>query len=269
MLPIYIPSLDRHRLLCSPMGTLGNIPRQYHKNVRVVVHTKQQAALYRTVCPEAVQILVNNVVGLTASKRKIGLLAAKAGEPRFAIFDDDLRFQYRADPNDWHLTKLETPAQFKAMMTMLEECLTKHGCATAGISAREGNNRIPGDYLDNTRLMRAVAFVTEEFNQLTLDTRCMQDFDATLQLLRKGLPNRAIYRYTQDQQETSAPGGCATYRTPAVHAQAAEHLKSKHPDFVTLVRKVSKSGGALAERVDVRIAWKKAYAEGLMNREGI
>jgi hypothetical protein len=86
----------------------------------------------------------------------------------------------------------------------------------------------------------------------------MEDFDVTLQLLRKGHRNAVLNQWAQDQGTSNAPGGCSTYRTPEVQAAGAYGLQKLHPDFVTVVDKETKQAWGGGVRKDVRIAWKKA-----------
>lgn len=88
----------------------------------------------------------------------------------------------------------------------------------------------------------------------------MEDFDVTLQLLRRGLPNTVLYRWCWDQPGSNLPGGCSLYRSPQVQQQGAETLHQLHPDFVTVVQKEAKNWQGFNTRYDVRVAWKRALA---------
>jgi hypothetical protein len=91
----------------------------------------------------------------------------------------------------------------------------------------------------------------------------MEDFDLTLQLLRKGYPNRVSYQYVWNQRGSGAEGGCSSYRTAEMQTNAALKLKELHPDFVSLVTKTAGTVWKdMEERSDVTVQWQKAYEEG-------
>jgi hypothetical protein len=115
-------------------------------------------------------------------------------------------------------------------------------------------------------MMNAYAYDTQALKELDIKLGrlpVMEDFDLTLQLLRKGYPNRVSYQYVWNQRGSGAEGGCSSYRTAELQEKAALQLREYHPGFVTLV---TKSAGTvwedMGERADVNIQWQKAYEEG-------
>lgn len=175
------------------------------------------------------------------------------------MLDDDLEFFVRRIGD---LTKFRktTVADVAALVLDLEEQLTKY--PHVAVATREGGNRITDDYVYNTRGLRVLGYNTQivldegvQFNRLAV----MEDFDITLQLLRKGHPNCIINWMVHNQGGSGSAGGCSTYRTLDMQAQAAHRLKELHPEFVTVVEKTTKTAWGGATRTDVRIQWKKAY----------
>lgn len=178
----------------------------------------------------------------------------------FVMLDDDLTFSYRLPGTGVKLHKANEQV-IESMFADMEELL-KGGYAHVGISAREGNNHVDAGVKTVGRMMRILGYnkatVFEE--QCRLDrVETKQDFDMTLQLLRKGWPNAIIYSYAHNQPGSNNAGGCSIYRTPEVMARCSHELAALHPDFVTVVEKETKSSWGGGTRTDVRIAWKKAY----------
>ena len=62
---------------------------------------------------------------------------------------------------------------------------------------------------------------------------------------------------------SNADGGCSSYRSLELQEKTSNKLKDKFPEFVTVVKKKTKTGwNNIGERVDVRIRWQKAYKTG-------
>jgi hypothetical protein len=153
------------------------------------------------------------------------------------------------------------------MFQTLEQWLVE-GFVHIGLAARQGSNHFlgPETYRDVTRMMNAYAYDTHTLQSLNVElgrVPVMEDFDLTLQLLRKGYPNRVSFQYVWNQRGSGAEGGCSSYRTAEMQMKAALKLKEFHPNFVTVV---TKSAGTVwkdwEERSDVNIQWQAAYQEG-------
>jgi hypothetical protein len=196
-------------------------------------------------------------------------LAAQHKERYVMMLDDDMDFSYRPDMSSPALDTIKDPKLFESMFVLLEQWLAE-GFIHVGLSARQGNNYCSTGYRDATRMMNAYAYDVDALRELGVDigrNLVMHDFDLTLQLLRKGYPNRVSYQYMWNQRGSGAQGGCSSYRTAEVQRASAEQLKRDHPDFVTLVTKTAKSVWSdMEERSDVKVQWKKAKEDGLRNR---
>ena len=146
------------------------------------------------------------------------------------------------------------------MFSVLEYFLENY--IHVGISAREGNNRVQSNLKENTRMMRLLGYNKPEVLKTgarfdRIDTK--QDFDMTLQLLRKGHKNAVLYSFAHNQPGSNNTGGCSVYRDPEMMDRCSHELAALHPDFVKVVEKQNKTGWGGGIRPDVRIAWKKAY----------
>lgn len=186
-----------------------------------------------------------------------------AEDPRYrkvVMLDDDLVFATRRkdDPTKFvPSTEEDVGDMFWAIWEKLNDY------AAVGVAPREGGNRNTQQYLYNTRMMRVLGMrfdVLREhgirFDRLPV----MEDFDVTLQLLRLGYQNILLNEWVNNQGGSNTEGGCSSYRTLEVQAEAAGGLASLHPQFVTVVTKQTKTAWEGKERKDVRIQWKQAHA---------
>jgi hypothetical protein len=194
-------------------------------------------------------------------------LAARYNEQFVLMVDDDMDFCYRPNMADPALETIKDPIRFEAMFQMLEQWLAE-GFIHIGLAARQGSNHFlgPETYREVTRMMNAYAYDVQALQKLDVELGripVMEDFDLTLQLLRKGYPNRVSYQYVWNQRGSGAEGGCSSYRTPEMQMNAALQLREYHPDYVSVVTKTAGSVWKdMEERGDVVIRWQKAFEEG-------
>ena len=175
------------------------------------------------------------------------------------MMDDDLTFAYRKQQTGTQLHKAgmeNVLDMFNTIETNLEHYIH------VGISAREGNNRIAAETKTVTRMMRLLAYNKQEVLNTgarfdRIDTK--QDFDMTLQLLRKGHKNLVLYNFAHNQPGSNNRGGCSVYRNDEMMNRCSHELAELHPEFVKVVEKTTKTSWGGGVRTDVRIAWKKAY----------
>jgi len=191
------------------------------------------------------------------------------------MLDDDLSFCHRPD-----LRKADMPyinADAYGMHWMLEtitEQLEK-GYAHVGLISRQANRKLGVRWQKPGRLMNAYAYNVPIISQLIRKHKLvlgrlqfMEDFDLTLQLLRLGYPNRISCRFAWTTT-SNLDGGCSTYRTAEAQAEAARKLAKLHKPFVQVVEKQAKTWkNSLTARVDVRVAWKKAYEASKGGKRG-
>src|SRR5262245_15903566 len=161
-------------------------------------------------------------------------LAPKLEERYVFMLDDDMDFCYRPDMSSPALETIKDLERFEAMFNLIEQWLLE-GFVHVGLAARQGSNNVFEPYKDATRMMNCYAYDTHALKELGVEfgrVPVMEDFDLTLQLLRKGYPNRVSYQYVWNQRGSGAEGGCSSYRTPALQAEAAQKLRDYHPGFV-------------------------------------
>jgi TET-Associated Glycosyltransferase len=212
-----------------------------------------------------------DVNGISETRRWIlTALAPSLKEKYVLMVDDDMDFCWRPDIKQVALETIKDSIRLQHMLTLLESWLDD-GYVHVGLSARQGNNRpfyqngVQGlfPWRENTRMMNAYAYNVEKLNKLDVELgriQFMEDFDLTLQLLRKGYSNIVSYEYCWNQRGSNKEGGCSDYRTAAKQKEAAEKLQRFHPDYVRVKVKTTKEAWqGMRERYDVEIQWLKAY----------
>jgi hypothetical protein len=180
------------------------------------------------------------------------------------MIDDDLKFFHRPDMSKPKLQMLNS-GNIGPMLIDYWHNLC-HDYVHVGLSDRSGNNHYTDPLEPNYRIHGAYMYDLKKVlaAKPTLGrVPMMEDFDLTLQLLRKGIPNVVIFDYCWNHLGSGFPGGCSTYRTAELQAKAANQLAKFHPGFVRVVEKEVKTPGwwdGMKTRTDVRINWKKAFA---------
>lgn len=265
-LNIYIPTRGRYNMI--RRGTLSKFPLSIMKNVFLVVHISELDQ-YRAAVPmewrrDGLKIVPLEYTTLVDKKLLIGQHAKSEGCEKICIIDDDLVLLIRKIATDWRLRNQEHQdviGMFQYIESLLDTYV--HGA----LSPREGNNTIGigtrSELLkENTRAMRFHFFKTTEFLEQVEHCRLIdvEDFDTTLQLLRKGYKNVVPYWYASGQAKTNSPGGCSLYRDNTVHDREVRKLAELHKGFVALRQKSNKTDAdGFGSRTEVTIQWQRAY----------
>jgi len=233
------------------MTTIKSLPYELKDKALIYIYPDEENEYSMFNC----RILPEHIRGI-ANKRHFILTDCQ--DPKLMILDDDLVFATRRPDEP---TKFR-PSDEDDMLQMIEaaERALDHYVHGA-IAPREGGNRDVNDYKFNTRAMRAHFFRADILNANNFGlngTKFMSDFDTTLNLMEDGYSNVLLNQWVTNQAGSNTAGGCSTTRTLDDLAEAAHLLKSRHPKFVTVVKKTTKSAWGGGERTDVRIQWKKA-----------
>lgn len=258
---IIIPT--RHRT--SKQGTLGYLSKNLYKDVVLVCPENEVSALQRY-GPELTVIAQPDPTVTIAQKRKwiFEELCAKEGWEKIVMVDDDIRFCIRR-PGETSILNCR-PSECEQAFQELEEQLSPN-VPHASFAARQGaisDSALRGGWQLGKRMMYVLAYhvptllANAELGRI--ETR--EDFDITLQLLRKGFPNSVSYTYYTDQMFAKA-GGCTGERTMERSNADAYKLAELHPGYVVAEQKDYVSKVAIP-RVEVRCAWVKAYKEADM-----
>ena len=247
---VVIPSSGRP--ICE---TWNNLPEGVREHTRLCVY-EEEAEAYRRYPLIVVPPSVRRGIG-----HKRQWLIEQYDGP-LVMLDDDLCFAQR---NLDDLTKFHKPTEtsmldlFRAMREDLE------GYAHGGVSPRQGANNCTDQFCWNQRNTRFHYFNTlilrkegVRFDRIPV----MEDFDVTLQLLRKGYKQKVLNYWVHDQRATGSKGGCSNQRTLEVQNLAAEQLKRLHHEFVRVKTKQNKSAFGGQPHTDVTVYWKKAFNRG-------
>ena len=264
MIPVFIPSMSRadQRLLRGPVSQLPEEARCYY-----VVPIDQHQSYEDQIVGRDIEAecLPCDERGIAATRLWIGHYALQRGWSKFVMMDDDIGFLVRKSAEVWNLRAAEI-SDTTEMMHWMEQALDEH--AHVSISPREGNAHSGAGEKPlvglNTRTLRVLAYRTDVFlAQEHCRVEVMEDFDISLQILESGHSIAASFWWSQGQRMTNEAGGCSTYRTHEVHEQSARRLAELHPGIVKLRQKQNKTDrDAFGTRLEVTIAWKKAYQQG-------
>ena len=247
---IFIPTYGRH----DKQHTYNHLPAELRQRTMLVVQHRE-----RHMYPGYnITVLPKNIETITPTRQYIlKKLMTKGG--KFVMLDDDLRFDYRR-MDERGKFYVATEKQIIKLFKTIEKNLDKY--AHGGVLAREGGNRVLQATRECTRMMRVLAYNADvlhkekiKFDRLPLQ----EDFDVTLQLLRKGYPNLVLCEWVNGQGTSNAKGGCSTFRTIEMHNENVRRLAEIHHPFVSIVEKQTKGAWGGKARLDVMVQWKKAY----------
>lgn len=253
---IYIPTRGR----ASNQITLSNLPSVLRDKAKLVVDESEKDEHFSLYGPDKVLVAPSHCDSIGKVRQAIiDYHRPDIDGDKLIMLDDDLGFNMRRiDIREKFL-----PATEQSVIdgfALVEKLLDEH--AHGGIRARQMSQDAPDiDY--NCRTLRALAYNVKimkqenvRFDRLIV----MEDFDVTLQLLRRGFSNFNISTIIQGQSTSNAPGGCSLYRDGKRQAEGAHGLQQFHPEFVSVrTKKTNWKGWGSDERTDVTIAWKKAY----------
>lgn len=238
--------------------TFNNLPAELQEQTYLVVQDREKH-LYKDREIFKYIVLPPHIQTIGATRQ----LIIEKMRGTICMLDDDLEFAIRRE-DDRTKFRGVTDEDMLELFDQLQ--LESEVYPLVGISAREGANRNTDRILQCTRQMRAHVIDTEYFrkNGIRFDrVQLMEDFDVILQILSRGDANGVVNGWVTNQGGSNTEGGCSEYRTPERQQEAANQLAKLWPGIVQCVRKSTKTSWGGAERVDVRIQWKKCYEEKL------
>lgn len=247
---IYIPTYGRSDI----QVTWENLPVPLQMDTTLVVQAREVKKYDQEKFP--VLVLPPEIQSIGTTRQWI---IDHTAERHILMLDDDLDFATR---------RVDEPTKFRRsagsdvyeMITTIKSSL-QEGYKLVGVSGREGANRDTSSYKFVTRQLRVHGISVDFFRKNIRFDRIpfMEDFDATLQVLELGYPNKVLNGWVHNQRGGSnAPGGCSETRTVEAQSAAAKELKRLHPRFVRLVEKTTGDWG-MGTRLDVYVEWKKAF----------
>jgi len=228
---------------------------------KVVVQQQEAEAYGKLFEPQQLLVLPGHITRVAATRDYI--IHDMGTDKPVLMLDDDLDFAARRLDERSKFEQMSKP-DFWDMVECVEMSLGAYPMVSIG--AREGGNRNTEQFLYNTRMMRALAFDRRvlQDNQITFaPMELMEDFHVALQLMRAGCDTCVVNNWVTNQRGGSgAAGGCSTYRTPEMQEREAAKLHARHPGYVRVVQKVTKTAWGGGVRTDVLVQWKQARKEG-------
>lgn len=248
---IYIPTYKR----VGKQATYANLPKPLRTRT-ILVCPASEIPRHRSLMGPDV-LCLEQPEDITTIAQKRAWIIQQCPHEKLLMLDDDLEFHARGGGQ---LKKGNaTPERLIAFFEEFEKMLDSY--AHVGISPRQGNNRLEGDWIENTRMNFALGYQVSiarsviQFNRMPF----REDFDYTLQLLKAGYPNIVAADIAVSPAGYHSQGGCSDERTVEKSNAAAHLLAELHPG---LVRVVEKEYTSSLPRKEVVISWKKAYEMG-------
>lgn len=243
---IYIPTRGR----VGKQITLRSLPAKLRERTWLVC-PKDELSQHKEYHPN-VLAQPSSVKSISEKREWIIKQAHKSGEVKLAMIDDDCGFYARGEKG--LLKEYATDKLLIQTFAWVEKQLDKF--AHVGLSSRMGNNHVEEAIKQTGRMMHFLAYSVDtavthiKFNRV----KQREDFDYTLQLLRKGYDNLIKYDVCVAPGSYGAKGGCDAERTVAGSDEEAEKLAALHPGLVKVVQKDYKG----TPRKEVVVQWKKA-----------
>jgi TET-associated glycosyltransferase-like protein len=250
-------------------ATFHALPSEWLKDVVMVTDSQDSIELRKQPEFYGIDFWIRppHIMGI-AQKRK--WMFENILEDKIAMLDDDLSFEVRTGitaetrREGEELTRVANQEDVGRYLTELDTKLDTY--AHAGFSVRRHNNNLPSGWFEVSRAQCVLGFrpktVREHCILGRIETR--EDFDYTLQLLKKGYPN-TICSEILFSQKINSPGGVSTYRTVESSNAEALQLEALHPGIVKAVQRQYKTQQKdnFGTRTEVICYWKKAYEQGV------
>jgi hypothetical protein len=243
--------------------TLQSLPRELRKRTTLVCPKREASELHRLY--EDVEIVVEPYPKMKIAQTREWIVQTwfRYGYTKIIMLDDDLSFATRIGDNDTHLRSV----QGEELIPEFERLANKLGPEVphVGFGPRQGNHTKEAGWKTADKMLYSLGYylpiVVKECELGRIETR--EDYDVTLQLLRKGYPNAVWHTTVNDQRNSYAPGGCSIYRTMESSNADAYKLQRLHPGYVSVRKKTYKSSPA---RLEVICQWQKALQDGLSQK---
>tara|TARA_Y100000310_G_scaffold249723_1_gene255802 strand:- start:918 stop:1754 length:837 start_codon:yes stop_codon:yes gene_type:complete len=257
---IVIPTLER----INNQITYNNLPLKYKKNVYFIVREHERKEITKKYKEAIVLTLPKNVEKGIGPTREWIMNFFK--NDKIFVCDDDLTFLKREiNQNKKLITNKMLDNDFDDLFNLILQKMNE-GFVHGGLGNTISPPSIKYYPLNiNARIMTNVFYNCPKLPKNINYSRChpSEDFDANLQLLKKGFKNILFTNYIISEIPYKT-GGCETYRTLDVHNDAQKLLKKLHPNFVKLKEKEVKKGKWKGlKKISVMIYWKKAYKSSL------
>jgi hypothetical protein len=242
--------------------TLQSLPGELLKRTTLVCPKNEAGSLFRL--HKNVDIVVEPDAPMTIAPKRAWIMRTwlEAGYAKIIMLDDDLTFSARISQNSKRLRSIQGE-ELVPEFARIEQMLSPE-VPHVGFGTRQGNHTKNAGWKTPDKMLYSLGYylpiVVKECELGRIRTR--EDYDVTLQLLRKGYPNAVWHTTVNDQRQFGAPGGATNGRTVESSNADAHELARLHPGYVTTVQKNYK---ASVPRVEVICQWQKALRDGSAN----
>lgn len=180
---------------------------------------------------------------------------------RILIMDDDLRFSMR-DPNSDSLIKANASGLWDGF-NRIEDIMEEY--PLCGFHPRAMGNNSPNGIKECTRISNVQGLNLDLIGDVdTGDWPILNDMVLNLRLLTRGQKTAVWCELFWDQVGSNTKGGCSIHRTAEQQDKYVRRMAAEFPGLVTVQVKTPKNGGGFwTNRTDFRIAWQKAYRQGV------
>ena len=251
---IYIPSLGRE----GRQITLNSIPEEWKDRVFLVCpSTENHDWDNRIDVPE-------DCIGSVAKTRQFIL---DSSESNFVgMLDDDLSF-YERDSNI--LTKTTRLDTIENYLYLMESWLCDGDVyCTQANSFMSHNN--PEEYYfgkpSHSHFVNRDYLASKDIRFDALNY--FEDFHVPLCVLESGKRLRISGKYIAKEKAANASGGCSINRTADKNKAAMYKLQELHPKYVTLKEEQGAMNQNLVVDLKMRISFKKAYDDNVIDTNG-
>jgi hypothetical protein len=243
--------------------TLRSLPPELRKRTTLVCPKREASSLHRLY--EDVKITWEPYPKMKIAQTREWIMQTwlDAGYHKIIMLDDDLVFATRISAGDWHLRDIwgeELTPEFERLANKLGPEYPH-----VGFGSRQGNRWKAAGWEIADKMMYSLGYylpiVVNECELGRIETH--EDYDVTLQLLRKGYPNAVWHTTVHDQRQSYAPGGCSTYRTIESSDADVYKLARLHPGCVRVDHRTYTTS---PDRLEPFCRWKKAYQAGLSQK---
>lgn len=249
--------------------TLMQFPPELRKRILVVTTTQEDAEAIKRGYEHDNVVWTGTSVKSIAAKRHWIMENVDSDFP--FMMDDDMYFFARCHPSQRHIVDgLWKPTQkditllpkateedMKEMVAKLSS-MARYSYHAVGLSSRMGNDRVPTEEKENTRLMHAFGINRKVYRTEGLDFRevpVREDMNIALHMLRRGYKNGVLYSHMCSPGPYDAPGGASLERSLVQSNAMARKLARVHPGLVRVAAKDYKN----KPRLEVVCSWQKAF----------
>ncbi len=252
---IYIPTLDR----VDDQITFDNLPDKYKENVVFVVQ-EHERLLHKH---DVEYFVVGDNIGIAQTRKEI---IYRAGESRFCMYDDDVKFyrrnvKYAGLESDMEKSKrLMYVSDFDEMFDIFNSWMDNDNIIQIGNSSAtlppSGNLFKELTAIYNTHMLNGVEISKFADEVDWTYVKVGEDSMMILEFLLRGYKNKRsdVFCTSPDWWQE---GGCSSWRDAKLNDEEHRKLIKKYLGFVKEIGTVTRKN--LGETINLKYYWEDAY----------